>query len=270
MENSQITDNVLFEHRFWLQIMGDHSRFIFFSLAPTESIYIQKAQDFIILFDQLLEESRKELSHIEIKELHRKAYDLTYQLRIFKLELLALTLTSEIKVHLSSTFFNDMLNELDEYLFVISLLMKEDSTMLHPIHYHMLWLTDAIGHAASITAELDLVEKDMIAKSQRFEMVFRDLNLKSLLMNGYLRTQISRFPSMDRFNEQAGIAILEFKDFLEYIREQRIDGKLLGTLLPLMADHMAREECYYLWKLSLVTQTTRRPDCDPTSPRLEI
>ncbi len=269
MDTFHIIDTALFEHRFWLQIMGDHSRFIFFSLAPTESEFLLTAQEFIILFDQLLEQSHKQLSQTELEELNRKAYEATYRLRELKIELLSMTLTSDIKTHLSPSFFNDMLNELEEYLFILNSLINGQNPLFHPLHYHMLWLTDAIGHAASIASELDLVEKDLIDVACRYEIQFHDLNTKALMMNGYLRTQLANFPSLERLNEQAGISITNFHEFLENLRDQRMDGRVLGTLMPLMADHMAREECYYLWKLSQSTSNTRKPSCDPGSPRLK-
>jgi hypothetical protein len=34
-----------------------------------------------------------------------------------------------------------------------------------------------------------------------------------------------------------------------------------------MADHMAREECYYLMKLAESTEVVKAPYCDPTKPR---
>jgi hypothetical protein len=49
---------VQFEHLFWLQILGDHSRFILDALSPRETVEIQKAERFIIIFDGLLDEAR--------------------------------------------------------------------------------------------------------------------------------------------------------------------------------------------------------------------
>lgn len=260
----------LSEHRFWLQIMGDHSRFIFFSLAPTESEYILTAQEFIILFDQLLEQSHKQLSIIELKELNRKSYEATYRLREFKIELLSMSLTSDLKSHLPPSFYNGMLNELEEYLFILNSLMNGQISIMHPLHYHMLWLTDAVNHAASIKSELDFIEKDLAFYADKYEIMFQDLDTKALTMNGYLRTGLSNFPALERLNEQCGAEINDFMEFLGTIRDQRMDGKILGTLMPLMADHMFREECYYLQMLSQSTKNIRKPDCAPTSPRLEI
>jgi hypothetical protein len=269
LELSPIAMATLTEHRFWIQIMGDHARFIFFSLAPTESEYILTAQKFIIQFDQLLEEAHKELSDTELENLNRMAYETTYRFREFKVELLSMSLTSDLKSHLSPSFYNDMLNELDEYLFTLNTLINGQIPLFHPLHYHVLWLTDAVGHAASVSAELDFLEKDLIDRACRFEMQFSDLNMKAFIMNGYLRTQLETFPALNRLNEQVGIAITNFMEFLENIRDQRMDGRVLGTMMPLMADHMAREECYYLWKLSQTTNNIRKPNCDPARPRLE-
>lgn len=270
MEQMIDIDANLTEHRFWLQIMGDHARFIFLSLAPKETEYLQRSQDFIISYDQLLAQTRKQLATAELGLLNRQAYQLTQQFREFKVLLLALTLRSDIIIQLPSTFINDMLNELEEYMTVLNLLMKGKSILFHPIHYHLLWLTDAIGHAASLAANLDPIEKDLIDKSCNFEMNFTDLHLKAIIMQGYLRTQIPDFPSLNRLNEQADQIIRQFQEFLEKLRDQRIDGRVLGTLSPLMADHMAREECYYLWKLSQTAGLLRRQDCDPGRQRINV
>ena len=44
--------------------------------------------------------------------------------------------------------------------------------------------------------------------------------------------------------------------------------EVLGTLTPLMANHMAREETYYLLKLSETTDLPS-PKGDPTKPRVK-
>lgn len=270
MEALNNIDAALSEHRFWLQIMGDHARFIFFSLAPTETDHIVTAQKFIILFDQLLQLTQSRLSSIELEDLDRKAYDAVYRLREFKIQLLSKSLISELKSGLTASFFNDMINELEEYLSIINSIINGYIPKLHPLHYHMLWLTDAVGHSASILAELDFIEKDYISQAKLYEQQFQELNVKALMMNGYLRTGMNSFPSLNRLNEQAWHTIRDFMEFLEAIRDQRMDGKILGTLMPLMADHMYREECYYILKLSQSASNIKKPDCDPASPRLEL
>lgn len=270
MNTSENIESAIFEHRFWLQILGDHSRFIFFSLAPTETEYILLAQEFILLFDKLLEDTKQVTEDESLNMLNQNAYEAASRLREFKLELLSMSLDADLKIQLPPSFINDMVNELEEYLYVIYNIRNKLSDLIHPIHYHMLWLSDAIGHAASIEAELDFIEADLIDQACRFKIQFQDLYLKALIMNGYLRTELKRFPALNRLNEQAAAAIQSFTDYLDSLRDKRTDRRVLGTLMPLMADHMSREECYYLWKLSQISSTIRRPDCDPTRPRLEL
>jgi hypothetical protein len=270
MDLTNSLDTALSEHRFWLQIMGDHARFIFYSLSPTESEYILTAQSFIILFDQLLHQTEALSSSTELEELNRKAYEAVYRFRELKIELLSMSINSDLKSQLSSSLYNDMLNELEEYLSILNSLMQGHSPLFHPLHYHLLWLGDAIGHSAWIKASLDLVEKDLKRQADQYEQQFDDLNFKALTLNGYLRTGLSHFAALDRLNEQVWSHINSFMEFLENIRDRRTDNKVLGTLLPLMADHMLREECYYLQKLTQSTDNVRKPDCDPISPRLEV
>jgi hypothetical protein len=258
----------LFENRFWMQIMGDHARFLFFTLAPSETEYIVTAQRFILLFDELLEKSYQTLSEYELSDLLSSAYQITNLFREFKLELLAMSVNSDLKSQLSPSFYNDMLNELEAYLQILLELQKGNTQLMHPLHYHILWLSDAAGHAAFLADTFDFTEKDLIDRSYRFEMQFQDFYLKALMMNGFLRAQLSSFPALSRFHDQVSSSITSFIEFLDTIRDQRTDHKILGTLMPLMADHMSREGCYYLYKLSQSTGTVKRPDCDPFRSRV--
>ena len=45
-----------------------------------------------------------------------------------------------------------------------------------------------------------------------------------------------------------------------------LNNEMLSTFSPLMADHMMREECYYLMKVAEASNT-EKPNCDPTKPR---
>jgi hypothetical protein len=85
---------------------------------------------------------------------------------------------------------------------------------------------------------------------------------------GYTRTGLRTFPALERFTKQAELEMALFMEFLTELKELGLTKELLGTLMPLMADHMAREECYYLTKLSWVS-AIKPPNCDPGKPRVE-
>src|SRR3954463_3670382 len=104
-----------FEHRFWLQILGDHSRFIYDSLAPVEKEDIRMASEFIQIFDTLL----SQVNSADVSQLTIMAENETLKLRGFKLNLMKKHLLGKIKMHLSPTFTNHMVNELEEHLRVL-------------------------------------------------------------------------------------------------------------------------------------------------------
>lgn len=86
-------------------------------------------------------------------------------------------------------------------------------------------------------------------------------------MAGYLRTNLSTFPALEKMNADVTLEIKLFQHFLLELEELELSAQALGTLSPLMADHMWREECYYLTKLAESTKT-EKPNCDPAKPRL--
>ncbi|HYK73231.1 MAG TPA: DUF2935 domain-containing protein, partial [Pseudoneobacillus sp.] len=189
----------LFEHRFWLQILGDHARFINDSLAESEKESLETAQYFIQVFDQLLQHADQtnpiELSQIAEKEVLR--------LKQFKFKLIERLLIGKIKIHLSPTFINHMVNELEEYQRLLSYL-KEGKVppVFHELHHHLIWLIDAAGHAGAINDNLDQVEKKLKKTTDEFVKIFEHFYLKAVEMAGYLRANLSSFPALKRFNKE--------------------------------------------------------------------
>ena len=118
---------------------------------------------------------------------------------------------------------------------------------------------------AAIAAEMDFAEKSLIERSKAFEKTFSDFYLKAVEMAGFLRTRLHQFPALSRFNRQVELEMLMFQKFLHELKEMELSKEVLSTFAPLMADHMYREECYYLTKLSQVSEV-ERPHCDPARP----
>lgn len=262
-----LANSLVSEYNFWLQILGDHSRFIYYSLAPSETERINEAEQFIQTFDQLLDESKTTAPSDEFR---RKVMSAVEKLRNFKLSLLALTLKSRVMIHLSSTFFNHMLNELEEFVLTLANTQNGQPPVFHSLHYNVLWLSDGMGHAAAVSSGLDEIEKNKINESMAYQNAFTNLYLKSVEMSGFTRTKLMNFPSLQMLNRQAHFEMTEFKDFLIEIRNARTNATLLGTFMPLMADHMAREECYYLSKLALSDGSLEMPDCNPARARVDV
>jgi hypothetical protein len=254
-----------FEHRFWLQILGDHSRFIFEALAPIQKVEIDQAANFINIFDTLLEQAKSS----PLTQLTAQVEPEVLKLREFKLELIRKHLVGKIKIHLSPTFINHMVNELEEYLRILNHL-KEGKVppVYHELHHHLLWLLDAAGHSDAIYTNLDGVEKKLREKSKTFRKDFEGFYLKSVELAGYLRTNLTSFPALTKMTNDAQLEIKLFQNFLTELEELELSNQALGTFAPLMADHMYREECYYLMKLA-ESANIEPPNCDPANPRLK-
>ncbi|WP_108991362.1 DUF2935 domain-containing protein [Paenibacillus agaridevorans] len=258
-----------FEHTFWLQILGDHSRFIYNALSPKELQDIRKASQFIFVFDQLLKQARDAMASDASEDFTNHALEATTELRTFKLDLLDRLLLGQVSIALSPTFINHMVNELEEYLRILISLREGKGVPVFPsLHHDLLWLPDAAGHAGAIAADLDGVEKRLIERSQKFEKHFNDYYLKAIELVGYFRTLREQYPALKRFHADVDLEMKVFMTFLKEIEELELSEELLSRIDPLMPHHMYREECYYLLKLSESGQIAA-PDCDPAKPREE-
>ncbi|RFU65340.1 DUF2935 domain-containing protein [Peribacillus glennii] len=260
--------DAMFEHSFWLQVLGDHSRFILDTLAPAETADIQKAQYFKENYDSMLN-GLPNLSENQLIPFTQNVKELTHRFRGFKLSLLRRHLTGRIKINMTPTFINHMVNELEEYLNIIGYLEKgEKPPVFHELHHHLLWLIDAAGHAGIINDTMDAVEKDIKYRSAAFSKKFADFYLKAVELTGYLRANLDKFPALQKMNEDVKLEIKLFRCFLDELEEYELTEQTLGIFSALMADHMAREECYYLMKVAESTNT-ELPECNPAKKRVE-
>lgn len=242
--------SAVFEHQFWLRVLGDHSRFIHDGLYPSEKEDIEKATQFIYRFDQLLDQVNQQNESTMLSFTHQ-AEEAVNQLKALKLSIIRRHITGQMKIHLTPSFVNHMVNELEEYQRIIGYL-KQGKTppIFHELHHHLLWLLDASGHAGAIDDRLDGVERRLKEKSRTFTQHFDHFYLKAVELTGFLRTNVHKFPSLARFNHDVEIEMNLFKTFLHELEEMELNAESLGILSPLMADHMAREEHYYLTKVA--------------------
>ncbi|WP_127573182.1 DUF2935 domain-containing protein [Paenibacillus xylaniclasticus] len=255
-----------FEHRFWLQILGDHARFIYHALSPKEHQDIRQAYLWMITFDQLLYAARTRSTGMN--ELIHQAFQAAAQLRSFKLSLLERQLTGRLVFELPPTFINHMVNELDKYLRILNALHIGHAVPRYdPLHYDLVWLPDAAGHAGTFVMDFDRVEQRLIHRSAKFEKHFKALYLKAVEMVGYMRTNLKDFPAYRRFHREIDYEMQLFIKFLKEIEELQLTSETLDIISPLMPDHMAREECYYLTKLA-ADGLVPHPNCDPARPRI--
>lgn len=172
MIDTKIKRNGIFEHAFWLQILGDHSWFILNALSPKETDFIDKANEFIDLFDCLLKKSHKSSSIENLHELNYQAYSSAMKIREFKLSIIAKMIEDKISINMSPTFVNHMVNELEEYICILNALINGSIPNTSDIHLHLLWISDGADHAFIIYRSLDMTEKELINKGHMYSKIF--------------------------------------------------------------------------------------------------
>jgi len=248
---------IIFENNFWLQIVGDHLRFFKSTLAIDERDTIETVVQNQQFADQLLELSRQN------QDVSTQALKLALTVRQLKLNILNRQLTSNIKINLPPTFINHTINEIDEYIELLNYYQNTGQIISkHQNDYHLLWLPDAAGHADAVITTLDNTEKLTRKQFKKLKKEFEVFYLKAIEYTGYMRTGNTNFPAFINLNNNVDISITLFINMLHELEVNQLNKSILGTLLPLMADHMAREECYYLSKLGF------NNTCDPTTPRI--
>ena len=265
---------ILDEHRFWLQILGDHLRFMELSLHVGETELLQRVADLQAIADTLLQEARAgpgagPRTQPQPTDLTARALEFGLQVKVLKKEILTRHLVGKVNIHLAPTFLNHMLNELDEYLDLLDTYTKMGEIFVkHPLEYHNLWLPDGAGHAESIACNLDDVERDLRTRAHVCKKMFEDLFHKTHEFIGYLRTDLATFPALDRLTRTADFEMKLFVRLLQEISQMKVDHTVLSTLNPLIVDHMLREECYYLKKLAPFLG--QAPNCDPAKERVPM
>lgn len=262
------TDNVS-DNRFWVQIMGDYSRFIYNALSPAETAEAQDAQKFIRQFDSLLADTRRETSGNQLKALNQQAYDAVQGFRKYILHLAKRQISGDLVFSLRPSFINHMVNDSEQYLYILAAYGKNKKVVLNPAAVSLVWLMNVYVSAITIEDALDATSFDQ--SKQRVKALaneFLDLYFKAYVMNGLRRTGLDDFPALMSLNEDIEIVIQRYAVFLVEQVNLMENKKVLGNLTMLYLDSMYRQLCYYMKELSKVS-SIRPPACDFTSPRRE-
>ncbi len=243
------------EIRFWTGIMRDHGNFILSSLSFNEQEAIQCANYYKEAFSNLHEQSKKLAGTKDsqaFNALLRGCMNLLVCFISFKRMLLGRLLECRLNTSLPPTFYNHMINEALEFYKALVQMQNNlpADTLCENLNLHKIWLPDAAGHAATIASDLDPVEKMLIMEAKEFEKAFNSLTIKTdELSKMIIRTCLGN-RALLYLNEEVKKKIEEFICYLCKIRDLTAECKVLGVVKPVMADHMMREENYYLDKIA--------------------
>lgn len=238
--------SIIDENNFWLDVLSDHMQIFLSTLNNDEYQLLDTIKIIKSKIDKLLEVS---MIDIDVSE---SAVELVEEVQMVKRNILdRMVRPPFVKINLSPTFVNHMLNELDEYKLILSHYKETDKVMNRDIlEVHRLWLKDACGHASVLIDGLDVVETTMRKELKKHKKKFSFLYERCEEFIGYaMRIYGSPFVSLKKLDSDSELQIKLFIDLLNEIYENRIEGLLLGNLEPFLIEHMLKEEEYYLRKI---------------------
>lgn len=258
-----------FDLIFWLQIMGDHARFIKDSLMPGDNNLVMITVNFMQLFDKMLDKVRQGSELEPGGDLVDEITSQVISFREFKRELLSGRLRNLPVISLTPTFLNHMLNEVEQFLAVLSIGPSKGAPKENIMGEHLLWSLDASGHAAALAGDLDKVEYRLREEARLFITRFDELYIKAVELTGYYRSKPSAVQGvLEAYNIEIVKLIQDFMGYLEELKEKILKDRVVSRLSPLVPDHMYREECYYLHKVARSQVGLSKPECDPGRPRV--
>lgn len=276
---------------FWSGVFRDHATFIQENLGPQEAEAVRWAQGFQQLFARVngeVEQAARSagisgptgsyaaagrpatspLAGLQGPELQQYAnvaiqaagsiVNGLYSLRGFKEQLLQQKLDCQINLNLQPTLIAHMIVEADEAYRTLHRAHETEQTplALEALAHHLVWLPDAAGHAAALHAGLDGVEKSLLESTEGFKELFDGMQIRALELYSMLRVAPRMVAALRRLNRDSLVRMNTFRSFLEELREHLQGCAVLGNLTPLLADHMAREELYYMEKVLQIEQAT--------------
>lgn len=263
-QNTQI-----FENRFWLRIMLEHLYIIMNALNYREVDEHRAAQSMVRGYTELLARAWEPLSDDQMKQLNEDAYRITQQICKYKLHLLRRQLTQSIGLELNSGLTSRLLNEGEWYLDILGTFLRNNKYVVQTVPLHLLWLSDAAGHAEIIANSLNYSSQDLKEKTHSYQKEFISLFVRASELGGFLRIGEEKFPALEQFNQDVNSRLTDFTEFFVDLNAKIVSGKVPSTIAPVTLDHMYREECYYLTVLSKVSKI-RAPVCDPTVEGYEL
>lgn len=265
-ERTNIETSNIKDLQFGFQLLGDDARFIHIALSSQAKDEIKKAQEFITLFDDLYAKSRQPLSASQLKELNQLAFQKVQDIRKYILQILRQQISKTIVINLNPNYLNMMVNTTELLLDGLSAYMR--NTFPDTTNLASTWLQNIYITTLTIQDKLGILYFEERTKAGAFAAIFTNLYNKSLILDGLRRTGLNNIPAFNRFYNQIQNHMIAYAEYLVDLINIITKKEYVGMLTLLDVDSMYRRACFFMTKLSLISEI-KAPVCDPAGPRLE-
>lgn len=237
---------------FWLGVMRDHAIFQNSTFAPKEVIYIQKSMMFRDYFQTMIDKIKCE----DDMDTHmRGLLDALNDFINFKRNILTGLLTCKLEISLPPSFINHQINEAMEFKFELTspeaYLECIEKTMCF-LDLLKKWIADSSGHASAYASFLDPAESILRNEALDYKMKFDMLSVKASELQMMMMQTGAGTEAVMLLTQETAELMRKFIDYLQKILNLRCKCMVMaiGTLTPLLPDHMIREHEYFLSKIN--------------------
>jgi hypothetical protein len=244
------------EHLFWLEILQDHAYFVRDHLSPSETEYVQTAQQYINAFGDLLQRLNSVPrtsgpADEPMIAFAKWAWPAAKGYFEFEGKLQALRIDNQVNLNLSPTYLNGTLSENQEYLRILSALVQGKEPLPLPLVNLMdLWLEDQLGHALLFQSILDPLEVFSNKQTDLYIQKYQVYIVQNRLFKGFLRFKEPGFIRQREFANEVGRTTLEMNQFIYGMVIKYRENKLLNKTTLRFLEHHFPETCYFIKKLS--------------------
>lgn len=262
------------EHLFWLEILQDHAYFVRDHLSVSEVEYVNISQQYIHLFGELISTLNtipKTADHTDETLVYfaNRAWPVAKGYYEFEGKLQSLRIDNKVNLNLSPTYLNGTLAENQEYLRILTFLVKGKQPVPLPLVDLMdLWLEDQLGHVLLFEDLLDPIEIMAANQAGGYIRSYQAFMIQNHHLKGYLRFKEPNFARQKEFAHEVGRTTLEMSRFIYNMVIRYKEKKLLNKSTLRFLEHHFPETCYFIKKLSYYAPELREEASNCSLQRL--
>lgn len=241
------------EVKYWLEIMREHALFIKNGLSVTHADLISEADDYYRRFCELLKTANTLSGEKKYKAFISDSLEVVRKFYRYNRRLLRLSLTCRLGGCLFPLQLDHMSREALYTIRVLERLCngKQCYYKTSMVREMLFWLRIMADHAKLISHLLDPSETGLIGTADEFAVEFDALYLQARDFASMLGAQ-GDIPAFDRFILDVRAAVIRFRDFNRALYTMIQEGRVLGLMSALLADHMRDEAEHFLMVLTLM------------------
>jgi hypothetical protein len=256
------------EHRFWVEVLEDHARFVRDHLSPEETEWAEWAERYIEMFWKLRGtlSKMKENAAVDspsMKAVAREIHSVAYGYYRFEGQLQHLKLNGRLNIGLTAEYFSGTLNENQEYLRLLNNYMQGKTPKALPLADLMgMWLEDQVEHASILKRVLMEMNSSWVEEARILHQSLSTCTAENYKIQSYLRFTPPSFPGQLSHARGTADSIVRLYQLVSNTLDSRQLQPSMSRITVRLLEHYLPETRYFLIKLSdFVPEINTIPGC---------